>query len=291
MKKHLLKYSYTKEQQKGILLLISLIIIINVIFLCWKYYNQNDSIVDKSTVWEQNQEWLDSLQNENKETKTKIFPFNPNFITDYKGAQLGLSIKELDKLYNYRKTNKYVNSPEEFQSVTGVSDSLLATIAPYFKFPDWVKNKNKFSNDKKFNFYQKNDVKIIKKNINFASIEDLIKISGIGEIIAKRIIVDKEKFGAFATMDQMHFIWGLSPEVIEKLKESYFTNNEVVKKWNVNELNLKDIATFPYFDYKIAKNIVSYRSMNGDFKNTEELKALKDFPVEKLEIIKYYIEF
>jgi hypothetical protein len=49
-----------------------------------------------------------------------------------------MSVQEIDRLLEYRKGNKYVK-PKEFQAVTQVSDSLLNVIAPYFKFPDWVK--------------------------------------------------------------------------------------------------------------------------------------------------------
>jgi hypothetical protein len=48
-----------------------------------------------------------------------------------------MSVQEID-LMEYRKGNKYVNSPKEFQAVTQVSDSLL-NVSPYFKFPDWEK--------------------------------------------------------------------------------------------------------------------------------------------------------
>ena len=49
-----------------------------------------------------------------------------------------MSIEEIDRLHSFRKKNKYVNSIEEFQELTKMSDSLLNKISPYFKFPDWV---------------------------------------------------------------------------------------------------------------------------------------------------------
>ena len=79
---------------------------------------------------------LKAIEIENR--KPKIYPFNPNYITDYKGEQLGMSLMEIDRLLAFRKTNKFVNSKNEFQKVTKVSDSLLDKISTYFKFPDWV---------------------------------------------------------------------------------------------------------------------------------------------------------
>ena len=49
---------------------------------------------------------------------------------------------------------------------------------------------------------------------------------------------------------------------------------------------------FPYFSkYQLAKSIVTYRSMNGEIKNIEDLTKIKDFPVEKANIIVLYLEF
>src|SRR5690554_8215098 len=79
----------------------------------------------------------------NKKTEDNsptIFPFNPNFITDYKGYTLGMTPEEIDRLLTYRSENKWINSDEDFQSVTQVSDSLLAVLIRFFNFPEWVKN-------------------------------------------------------------------------------------------------------------------------------------------------------
>ena len=58
------------------------------------------------------------------------YRFNPNFISDFKAYQLGLSVEEADRLFAFRAKGKYANSPKEFQKVTGVNDSLLSLIRP-----------------------------------------------------------------------------------------------------------------------------------------------------------------
>ncbi len=49
-------------------------------------------------------------QNAIQKDTFKIYPFNPNFITDYKGYTLGLSITEIDRLHKFRKKDEFVNS-------------------------------------------------------------------------------------------------------------------------------------------------------------------------------------
>jgi DNA uptake protein ComE-like DNA-binding protein len=187
-----------------------------------------------------------------------------------------------------------VNSAEEFQEVTKISDSLLKEISPLFKFPDWTRNKSNFKVEKK-EYVQKTDFKkekIIILDINQASKEDLIKIYGIGEALSLRILKQKEVLGGFVSMEQMNEIWGLSPEVIVELNSHFkITIPKDLKKIAINDASLKELSQFPYFRYALAKQIITYRSMNGNFNNIEDLIKIKDFPVEKAKIISLYLEF
>ena len=147
---------------------------------------------------------IDSLKLLKSGEKRKVYAFNPNFITDYKGYKLGMSVQEIDRLLAFRKENKYVNSAEEFQKVTGISDSLLNKISPLFKFPDWKQNKNNYSAEKKVftmkNFPKKEKLAIL--DINKATQEDLMKVYGIGEGLSSRILKQKEILGSFVSMEQ-----------------------------------------------------------------------------------------
>ena len=200
-----------------------------------------------------------------------------------------MSVQEIDRLLAFRKTNKYVNSPQEFQAVTKVSDSLLNAIAPYFKFPDWVKNKKEFKAYSNQNYEKKEKIAVL--DINVASQEDLKKLYGIGDALSDRIIKEKDKLGGFMSMEQMNDVWGLSPEVIVELNKHFKIKTVPdVKKININTATIKELMQFPYFRYALAKSIVTYRSMNNGIKNKEDLLKIKDFPIEKVNIIVLYLE-
>ena len=280
---------YSKSQRIGILLFFLIIVLVQVIYFFYDF-TAKETIDKEQSKWLALQSTVDSLKLDNKNYKPMIYPFNPNFITDFKGYKLGMSLEEIDRLLAYRKQDKFVNSAEEFQVVTKVSDSLLKAISPYFKFPDWVKNKK--SNFKPFN---KKDFSKLEKtvilDINQATKEDLMKIYGIGDKISDRILEQKEKYGAFLSMEQMDDIWGLSPEVIEKLKSSFAVKSTSnCKKININNASVKELTQFPFFRYQLAKDIVVYRTMNGDI-TIEDLPKIKGFPVDKIKIIALYLEF
>jgi DNA uptake protein ComE-like DNA-binding protein len=280
-------FQYSKSQRSGIFLLVLLCVICQFAFFYLKPSSDNKEDLEKQK-WTSLQFKVDSLKLEKQNYIPKIYPFNPNFITDYKGSKLGMSVAEIDRLLNFRKTNQYVNSVSEFQKVTQVSDSLLNAISPYFKFPDWV-NKSKNNNFKPF---ETKTVKIIVLDINLATKEDLIKIYGIGPALSDRILKQKDVLGGFVSMKQMWDIWGLSPEVIENLNK-YFkvTALPKIKMIDINNSSIKELMLFPYFKYSLAKAIVTYRSMNGDFKNSEDLTKINGFPSEKLDFISLYLDF
>jgi DNA uptake protein ComE-like DNA-binding protein len=285
-------FKFSREQRTGVFILFTIIIALQLVYFFVDFSSLSKDSREKEK-WLSLQSQIDSLKQEKLDYVPKIYPFNPNFITDYKGYKLGMSVPEIDRLLAFRKQNKYVNSPKEFQAVTKVSDSLLNAISPYFKFPDWVNNKKEFKVDAKYpsTAFAKKE-KIVLIDINQATQEDLIKIYGIGEAISLRILKFKESLGGFVSMEQMKDVWGLSPEVIDNLNTHFKVSVlPKLKKIDINNASIKELSEFPYFKYPISKNIVTFRSMNGDFKNIDDLTKIKGMSIEKANIIVLYLDF
>jgi len=291
-------FRFTRQQRTGIFLLFALIIILQTIYF-FVDFNLPEKAFPEKEEWMSLQTEIDSMKLAKFSEKPKVYSFNPNFITDYKGYKLGMSVQEIDRLLAFRKENKYVSSAKEFQDVTKVSDSLLSSMAPLFKFPDWVQKKTDFKTEKK-EFVQKENFKkenfkkekIVLLDINQATQEDLVKIYGIGEALSARILKQKEILGSFVSMEQMNDVWGLSPEVISELNSHFkVVIPSSLKKIAINDASLKELSQFSYFKYTLAKQIVTYRSMNGNINNIEDLSKIKGFPVEKAKIISLYLEF
>ena len=122
-------FRFTKQERSGIFFLLLL-----MVCLQGGYYYVKANPVEREPNLVLNtiaQSRIDSIKNLPPKTSNKIYPFNPNYITDYKGYTLGLSTVELDRLFAFRNRGKFVNSAREFQSVTQISDSLLHNLSPY----------------------------------------------------------------------------------------------------------------------------------------------------------------
>jgi len=284
----LTRSGFTRSQRRGILALSGLVLLAQLLCLLPEpSFSENKN--PAAAHWLSLQKEIDSLKLLSLDRKPGMYPFNPNFISDHKGYRLGMSVKEIDRLLAYRKSGKFVNSAREFQQVTRVSDSLLAAISPFFKFPDWVKDRYSKS---RWKDVTRNRPPIVKSDINEAGKEELIAVYGIGDALSDRIIRQREILGGFVDMSQMGHIWGLSPEVVQKLNERFKVMKVPdVKKIRINDASVKELAAFPYFRYGLAKSIVTYRSMNGKIGNPDDLVEIENFPVENVKIISLYLEF
>lgn len=285
---------FSREHRSGIFLLLLIILLFQIVWFCYDFNpTQKRKPSNDEIEWLAIQEDIDSIKQVNDFLKNQIKPFNPNFISDYKGSVLGMSIEEIDRLHQFRAQDKYINSAKEFQQITRVSNELLNKISPYFKFPDWVTNKGSSFAKSELSYKVFPDKEpIVKKDINLATQEEIMKVYGIGKKIAEIILNEKQKFGAFASIEQLQYIWGVSPEVYVGLQERFFVgSSSLIKKIDINNLSMKELAKFPYFNYYLAKDIVTYRSMNGDIQNIEDLTKIKGIPDEKIKIIALYLEF
>ncbi|WP_223033834.1 ComEA family DNA-binding protein [Hanstruepera marina] len=285
MKSH---FAFTKKQRNGIFLLLICIILLQIAI----FYSASSSKPDVQNS-EQIIKWqleIDSLKSiKIVESKPKIYPFNPNFITDYKGYTLGMSTEEIDRLHDFRARDKWVNSAQEFQQVTKVSDTLLEEISPYFKFPEWVANpKPKTYRATQYNntpktFEQKTD-------LNTATASQLQRVYGIGEKLSDNIINYRTKVGGFAADIELQEVYGLKPDVIKNIGKAFTVKTpRTFQKINLNTATKDQLVTIKYIDYEIAHDIIEERTLRDGFKSLDELTKVKDFPVHKIDIIKLYL--
>lgn len=234
---------------------------------------------------------LDSLQRiELEKRKPKIFPFNPNYISDYSGEKLGMSTLQIDRLLEYRSKGKFINSVKEFQQVTNVSDSLLKRISSKFKFPSWVLKRNTSlkKQTQKNIFVEKK--RISTSDINKATKNDFQTISGIGPTFSDRIIKYRSKLQGFTFGYQLYEVFNIDSLTVKKLlKKFVVVAKPIIVKQNVNTVEFRELLKNPYIDYELCKKIFNYRDEVAELQNISELKEIEDFPLDKYERIVLYL--
>ncbi|WBX70647.1 ComEA family DNA-binding protein [Tenacibaculum retecalamus] len=288
---------YHKRQRNGIFFLVVIIVILQFVYFFVDF--SSDAIIDTNSeelLVYQNK--IDSLKKvELEKRKPKIYPFNPNYITDFKGEQLGLSLQEIDRLHAYRAQRKFVNSAQEFQQITKVSDSLLNKISPYFKFPDWVVKRNKLQETVKSKVNSDDEVLLLKKavistnDINKATQEDFETVSGVGSVISARIIKYRKKLQGFSFTMQIYEVWAIDkPTAIRILQRFKIHQKPSIQKININTATFKEILANPYIDYKLCKSIFEYRDEVAEIQQISEIKNIGSFPIDKYDRIVLYLK-
>ncbi|QJP35867.1 competence protein ComEA [Nonlabens sp. Ci31] len=230
---------------------------------------------------------VDSLIASQQSKRDTIYPFNPNYITDYRGYKLGLSVEELDRLHRFRESGKFINSKKDFQQVTHVSSQWLDSIAPYFKFPDWVTNpKSSYTN----NYTKLKDRKVVAKDINVASREELKKVYGIGPALSNRIIQERERLKGFVDISQVTAVYGLTDSTMMQLKKLFYVAPRLdFSKIALNTATEEELLSIPYFDDYLVEKLVEQRTLRDGFKSWDKVMLTSRFPQEKLALIQLYL--
>lgn len=294
MKKFKSHFKFSKQERSGIFFLLLIIVFSQAGIIIYRssqrQVSENSFELNVAT-----QAKIDSLKQEAlKKDSNKVFPFNPNYITDYKGYTLGLSIEEIDRLHAYRAQNLFVNSANEFQKITKVSDSLLHIISPYFKFPEWVTaqkiTERRFDKPKTKNELASNKESIQAIDLNKTTADELKTINGIGDKLSQRIIKFRNRLGGFLVDEQLYDVYGLEPEVVKRtLSRFKVLSKPKVEKININIASIEEISSLIYLRYELGVKIIEFREVNGSFTSLDELTKIHDFPVDKIQRIKLYL--
>ncbi|MCC8135354.1 MAG: helix-hairpin-helix domain-containing protein [Ruminococcus sp.] len=62
-------------------------------------------------------------------------------------------------------------------------------------------------------------------NINTEAAEELMKLSGIGEVIAERIVEYRNLYGDFRNVDELLYVDGIGESKLEKIRDSIYVEN------------------------------------------------------------------
>lgn len=200
----------------------------------------------------------------------KLFKFDPNIVSKEQMQQLGFSQNLISELLAFRNNGGKFYKRTDFKKLNNANDSIY----------------NRF---KHFIIFSKNPLDGLKFEINSSDTNDLMKLPGIGHVIAQRIIKYRNKLGGFYDINQLKEVYGLSLETFNKIKQYITVDESKIKKININFADFKKIISHPYFDKNTTVAILNYRKKNGLFSSTEQLEKQKILTKKQFEKIKKYI--
>lgn len=278
------RFRFDKKERSGIFFLLAIIFFTQISYLWYKALMPVVRDVEDDQVLLALREQLDSLAN--IQERDTVYPFNPNYLSDYKGYIWGMSVTEIDRLHVYRSAGNFVNSAEDFARVTGVCDTVLQRMAPYFRFPDFPE---KVASSKKISRKVISDTGK-KYDLNRVGEQELKKVSGVGEKLSARIVKYRNLLGGFSVPEQLYEVYGLDSVVVERLLKYFeIVDPPEIRQVNINTASLNQLASVVYISKEDARAIITYHTRVDTIYSVGELRKIEGFSKEKIARIELYL--
>jgi DNA uptake protein ComE-like DNA-binding protein len=203
---------------------------------------------------------------------------DPNYLEDYKGYLLGIPFSALDSVYAFRSRGGSLFEMDQFQKITGLSDSACARLTPYFRFP-----KPKAPN--------KSHIGSGVRDLNSATAEELQMVRGIGPVLSVRIVRFREALGGFRAAFQLEDVYGLTPEIAGRVNKAFpLRTIPTLTLIALNRASAKELSEILYLNRQMARDIIAYRDRVGGFSSLNELKQVQSLPADKIDRIALYLQ-
>lgn len=145
---------------------------------------------------------------------------------------------------------------------------------------------------KKTNNYQRPKSPQLNK-MSFSDADSVVLqiVPGIGQTMAGRVVKFRENIGGLYSKDQLLEVYGMTPEVLEKVFEYFEFVPEIKNKILINQADVNTLAKHPYINYGSAKVIIAFRDQHGPYQSSDDLLKIKIFNAEWVDRLKPYLEF
>ena len=111
-----------------------------------------------------------------------------------------------------------------------------------------------------------------KSDLNTATKDQLMEVRGVGDVLSDRIIKFRDLLGGFYDLNQVRDVYGLKPEVAEKIFDQFEIKSGVKHTIFINSDSL---IRHPLIPYKLARSISNFRKTHGDYQDISSLREIK----------------
>lgn len=225
-----------------------------------------------------------------KPPKVDYFEFNPNGLLNMEWQRLGLSQKQISVIHNYEAKGGKFYKKEDLKKIYSITPEQYKLLEPYIRINESGLEKERASVITKFKVVGGSETsKIMLIELNSADSLKLESISGIGPVLASRIIRFRNRLGGFHSLAQLREVYGIDSLKFERLKGSFLIDDELIQKIDLNRATFEVLKPHPYLSYKQMNAIIQFRTQHGFFKSIDDLKKITILNEEIIRKIEPYI--
>ena len=206
-------------------------------------------------------------------TKTTLFKFDPNFISEEDMYRLGFYTKQIESFIKMRNEGKKYYVKQDFAALYFVDDKKFKQLEPYINI-DLVKLLGHEA-----------------YNLNTITADELASKIDIPGKDAQKIVEMRTALGGFYSVHQLSDC-GIAYNLAQKYAEYLFVAPSFkITKININDIPENDLKAHPLFNAKQAEVVLKYRTEKGRLMHIEDLRSLNRFDKNELKKIERYFSF
>lgn len=225
-----------------------------------------------------------------KARKVDYFEFDPNGLSKEQWLRLGLSQKQIAVIHNYEAKGGRFYKKEDLGKIYSVTPRQYKQLERYIRIPEPGLGHRVVSARPNLKIGSNSDrVKETQIELNSADSLKLESVSGIGPVLASRILRFRNRLGGFHSLTQLREVYGIDSLKFERLKGKFIINSELIQKIDLNRAAFDDLRHHPYLNYKQMNAIIQFRKQHGSFKSIDDLKKIVILNEEIIRKIEPYI--
>lgn len=204
---------------------------------------------------------------------------NPNEASFNQWVNLGVPHNITKRILKYRKKGGKFIYRTDLLKIYGFDSTLYRQTAPYINLPD------KIGSDA---VQQKKSS--VKHDINLADSTQLVRVYGIGPVLAKRIVKYRDALGGFVAWHQLYKVYGLDSAVVDEMKQTFYISERFVpRKININTATYQELAAHPLISRELARALITYRLQHGSYSNLEDIRKIVTVNTQDFEAVRPYL--
>jgi competence protein ComEA len=268
-------FSYSLVERKAIWIIILVIIVLILIPNVFSFFHKNTQSQSNINFAE-----IDSnfkLKQAKKTTTIRVTqPFDPNKLSKTDWIEMGLNAHTAQIIENYTKKGGRFWEKSDLLKIHDFDSAFYGQICPFIEIENTDTFHKKVIKSKEYKAFYEPSNKTNKKKeliieINSADSAQFEKLSGIGSILASRIIKFRNLLGGFYSVNQLNEVHGLRPETYNIILPHIYCDSLKINKLDLNSASESEFRKHPYIGKYKAGLIIKYRNFAKKIANPSEL--------------------
>lgn len=125
--------------------------------------------------------------------------------------------------------------------------------------------------------------------LNSADTNELVKLYGIGQVYAKRIVKYRRLLGGYYHSEQLLEVYGFDTVTYKKVCDNIIIDTTLISSININTASFKELLKHPYLNYDEVKSIVNWKDKKGAYASIRQLTTNSVINENTYNKIKHYL--